>query len=260
MKTSGFRIFFMTGAWMVLAFLLLPILVVIPVSLTDTSYIGLPKEGLSLQHYAAYFQDPRWMAATWTSIWIGVVVAVCATALGTAFAIGCWFLSDRASTVARWILITPILVPPVVQSLGFYRFWVTLGLIDTNTGVILAHTLLALPYVSISVFAALANLDRRIPQAARSLGASVWQTVRAVVLPAAMPGMVTGGIFAFIVSFDEIVGVLFITVRNVSTLPKKIWEGIQEDIDPTIASVATMLVMLTLVVTAITIWRGRANA
>ncbi len=260
MKTSGFRIFFMTGAWMVLAFLLLPILVVIPVSLTDTSYIGLPKEGLSLQHYVAYFQDPRWLAATWTSIWIGVVVAACATALGTAFAIGCWFLSDRASTVARWILITPILVPPVVQSLGFYRFWVTLGLIDTNTGVILAHTLLALPYVSISVFAALANLDRRIPQAARSLGASVWQTVRAVVLPAAMPGMVTGGIFAFIVSFDEIVGVLFITVRNVSTLPKKIWEGIQEDIDPTIASVATMLVILTLVVTAITIWRGRANA
>ncbi|PVA10536.1 ABC transporter permease [Pelagivirga sediminicola] len=260
MKTSGFRIFFMTGAWMVLAFLLLPILVVIPVSLTDTSYIGLPKESLSLQHYVAYFQDPRWLSATWTSIWIGLVVAVCATALGTAFAIGCWFLSNRASTIARWILITPILVPPVVQSLGFYRFWVTLGLIDTHVGVILAHTLLALPYVSISVFAALANLDPRIPQAARSLGASVWQTVRSVVLPAAMPGMVTGGIFAFIVSFDEIVGVLFITVRNVSTLPKKIWEGIQENIDPTIASVATMLVLLTLVATAVVIWRGREGA
>ncbi len=258
-RTSGFRIFFMTGAWMVLAFLLLPILVVIPVSLTDTSYIGLPKEELSLQHYVAYFQDSRWLAATWTSVWVGLVVAVCATVLGTAFAIGCWFLSNRASTVARWILITPILVPPVVQSLGFYRFWVTLGLIDTHGGVILAHTLLALPYVSISVFAALANLDPRIPQAARSLGASVWQTVRAVVLPAAMPGMVTGGIFAFIVSFDEIVGVLFITVRNVSTLPKKIWEGIQESIDPTIASVATMLVMLTLVATVIVIWRARGT-
>ncbi len=255
MTHSTFRIFIQTGAWMVLAFLLLPILVVIPVSLTDTSYIGLPKNGLSLQHYAAYFQSPGWMAATWTSVWIGLVVAALATALGTAFAIGCWFLSDRASTVARWILITPILVPPVVQSLGFYRFWVTLGLIDTNFGVILAHTLLALPYVSISVFAALANLDRRIPQAARSLGASVWQTVRAVVVPAAIPGMITGAIFAFIVSFDEIVGVLFITVRNVTTLPKKIWEGIQEDIDPTIASVATMLVVLTLVVTAMRLLR-----
>lgn len=251
MTQSTFRIFVQTGAWMVLAFLILPILVVFPVSLTDTSYIGLPKEHLSLQHYVAYFQSPRWLAATWTSVWVGVVVALCATVLGTAFAIGCWFLSDRASTVARWILITPILVPPVVQSLGFYRFWVTLGLIDTHVGVILAHTLLALPYVSISVFAALANLDRRIPQAARSLGASVWQTVWAVVVPAALPGMLTGGIFAFIVSFDEIVGVLFITVRNVTTLPKMIWEGIQDNIDPTIASVAAMLVILTLVITAV---------
>jgi putative spermidine/putrescine transport system permease protein len=255
MPQSGFRIFFQTGAWAVLAFLVLPILVVVPVSLTDTSYIGLPKEHLSLQHYENYFSSADWLHATWTSIWVGLVVAGCATVLGTAFAIGCWFLSDRASTVARWILITPILVPPVVQSLGFYRFWVTLGLIDTHAGVILAHTLLALPYVSISVFAALANLDRRIPQAARSLGASVWQTVVATVLPAARPGMITGAIFAFIVSFDEIVGVLFITVRGVTTLPKKIWEGIQDNIDPTIAAVATVLVVLTLIVTAIGVLR-----
>jgi putative spermidine/putrescine transport system permease protein len=155
------------------------------------------------------------------------------------------------------VLITPILVPPVVQSLGFYRFWVKLDLIDTYTGVILAHTLLALPYVSISVFAALANLDRRIPQAARSLGASVWQTVTNVVVPAARPGMLTGAVFAFIVSFDEIVGVLFITVRAVNTLPKVIWEGIQENIDPTIAAVSTFLVMITLAATAVVVLRRR---
>lgn len=245
MRASGFRIFFQTGAWLVIAFLVLPILVIFPISLTDTSYIGLPKEHLSLQHYEAYFTDPRWLEATWTSLWIGAVVAALSTALGSAFAIGCWFLSDRASTIARWILITPILVPPVVQSLGFYRFWVTLGLIDTDFGVILAHTLLALPYVSISVFSALALLDRRITQASRSLGASVWQTVIHVVAPAARPGMMTGAVFAFIVSFDEIVGVLFLTVRRVTTLPKKIWEGIHESIDPTIAAVAALMVGLT---------------
>ena len=255
MPTSAFRIFFQTGAWLILAFLLLPLLVVVPVSLTDTSYIGLPKEHLSLQHYVNYFTSTEWLHATWTSIWVGLAVATCASVLGTAFAIGCWFLSDRASSIARWVLIAPILVPPVVQSLGFYRFWVKLGLIDTYTGVILAHTLLALPYVSISVFAALANLDRNIPRAARSLGASIGQTVRAVVVPAARPGIVTGFIFAFIVSFDEIVGVLFITVRNVSTLPKRIWEGIQDNIDPTIAAVATLLVVLTLIVTAIGVLR-----
>ena len=255
MPVSAFRIFFQTGAWMILAFLVLPLLVVIPVSLTDTSYIGLPKEHLSMQHYVNYFSDTEWLHATWSSIWIGLVVASCAAVLGTAFAIGCWFLSDRASAIARWILITPILVPPVVQSLGLYRFWVHLGLIDTSLGVILAHTLLALPYVSISVFAALVNLDRNIPRAARSLGASVWQTVLAVVVPAAKPGILTGFVFAFIVSFDEIVGVLFITVRRVTTLPKKIWEGIQDNIDPTIAAVATLLVLLTLLITAITALR-----
>ncbi|WP_317626149.1 ABC transporter permease [Rhodalgimonas zhirmunskyi] len=255
MHVSAFKIFFQTGAWLVIAFLVLPILVVLPISFTDTSYIGLPKEGLSLQHYANYFTDPDWLNATWTSVWVGLVVATCASVLGTAFAIGCWFLSDRAAMVARWILITPILVPPVVQSLGFYRFWVKLGLIDTHVGVILAHTLLALPYVSISVFAALSNLDRNLPRAARSLGASVMQTVWAVVVPAARPGIATGFIFAFIVSFDEIVGVLFITVRNVQTLPKMIWEGIQDNIDPTIAAVATLLIVLTLIATAIGVLR-----
>lgn len=255
MQTSAFRIFFQTGAWLVIAFLVLPILVVLPISFTDTSYIGLPKEGLSLQHYANYFTDPDWLNATWTSVWVGLVVATCASVLGTAFAIGCWFLSDRAAMIARWVLITPILVPPVVQSLGFYRSWVKLGLIDTHVGVILAHTLLALPYVSISVFAALSNLDRNLPRAARSLGASVMQTVWAVVVPAARPGIATGFIFAFIVSFDEIVGVLFITVRNVQTLPKMIWEGIQDNIDPTIAAVATLLIALTLIATAIGVLR-----
>ncbi|QDL93926.1 ABC transporter permease (plasmid) [Paroceanicella profunda] len=248
---SFFRISMQTGAWLILAFLLLPMLVVIPVSLTDKSYISLPQDGLSLQHYQNYFTSAKWLWATGTSLFIGLAVALLATVLGTAFAIGCWFLSDRMSTIARWVLITPILVPPVVQSLGFYRFWVQLGLIDTYTGVILAHTLLALPYVSISVFAALANLDRRIPQAARSLGASVWTTVISVVVPAAKPGMAAGAVFAFIVSFDEIVGVLFLTVRNVQTLPKMIWQGIQDNIDPTIAAVATVLTVITLAIMVI---------
>lgn len=245
-RRTFFRVFMHTGAWAILAFLTLPMLVVIPVSLTDHSYISLPSHGLSLQHYENYFTNPRWLDATWQSVVIGVASATCATVLGSAFAIGCWFLSDRWATMARWVLITPILVPPVVQSLGFYRFWVQLGIIDTMTGVILAHTLLGLPYVSISVFAALANLDRRIPQAARSLGASVWRTVVAVVVPAARPGMMAGAVFAFIVSFDEIVGVLFITVRRVQTLPKMIWQGIQDNIDPTIAAVAAVLTLVTL--------------
>lgn len=259
MPRSPLRLFFNTASWLVLAFLVLPILVVIPVSLTDTAFIGLPREHLSLQHYETFLNSPEWLHATWTSVWIGLVVATAATLLGTAFCIGCWFLSDRAAMIARWIMIVPILVPPVVQSLGFYKFWVTLGLIDTHLGVILAHTLLALPYVTISVFAALSNLDRRIPQAARNLGASLGTAIVTVIVPSIRPGMVTGAIFAFIVSFDEIVGVLFLTVRQVETLPKVIWEGIQESIDPVIAAVATILVLITLLATAIAVARSYAT-
>lgn len=256
-NNSGFKVFMSTGAWAVLAFLILPLLVVLPVSITDKSYISLPQETVSMQHYVDYFTSSRWLSATWQSLVIGCFVALFATILGTAFAIGCWFLSNRASGIVRWILIVPILVPPVIQSLGFYRFWVQLGIIDSYTGVILAHTLLALPYVTISVFAALANLDRAITQAARSLGASVWQTTFSIVLPSCKVGMITGAIFAFIVSFDEIVGVLFITVRRITTLPKMIWQGIQDNIDPTIAAVATMLILLTLVVMTVEMMRRK---
>jgi hypothetical protein len=128
---SLFQISMQTGAWLVIAFLVLPMLVVIPVSLTDHSYISLPTDGLSLQHYENYFTNPKWIEATWSSLVIGLSVAAIATVLGTAFSVGCWFLSDFWANVARWLLITPILVPPVVQSLGFYRFWVQLGLIDS---------------------------------------------------------------------------------------------------------------------------------
>lgn len=256
MTRSPLRIFSITASWVILAYLVIPILVVIPVSLTDTSFIGLPRHHLSLQHFETFLHSPRWLYATWTSVWIGAVVAAVATLLGTAFCIGCWLLADRLATIARWIMIVPILVPPVVQSLGFYKFWVTLGLIDTSFGVILAHTLLALPYVTISVFAALTNLDRRIPQAARNLGAPLHTAIWTVIVPSIRPGMLTGAVFAFIVSFDETVGVLFLTVRRVQTLPKVIWEGIQESIDPVVAAVATILVLITLLVTAVTVARS----
>lgn len=260
MTRSNLNLVFGTASWMILAFLVLPILVVIPVSLTDTSFVSLPREHLSLQHFETFWNSPKWLLATWTSIWIGGVVALAATVLGTAFCIGCWFLSDRVANIARWIMIIPILVPPVVQSLGFYMFWVKLGLIDSHFGVILAHTLLALPYVTISVFASLTNLDRRIPQAARNLGASLGMTIRTVILPSIRPGMITGAVFAFIVSFDEIVGVLFLTVRRVETLPKMIWQGIQETIDPVVAAVSTILVILTLILSAFALFRARRPA
>ncbi|MEM1384502.1 MAG: ABC transporter permease [Pseudomonadota bacterium] len=251
------RLFALGFAWTVLGFLVLPMVIVIPVSVTDQYYLSLPKEGISFEHYAAFFEKEIWLAATFDSLVIAASATALAVLLGTLCAIGCWRLSSRAAEAVRLFMLLPIIVPVIVQALAIYRFWIDLGLIDTYLGTIIAHTLIALPYVIITVSAALTNVDPRTEQAARNLGASNAQAVRLVILPAVMPGVLSGALFAFTISFDEIVTVLFITSREVYTLPKRIWNGIQDHLDPTIAAVATMLMLLTLALLLIDLWFKR---
>jgi len=143
------------------------------------------------------------------------------------------------------LMLAPMIVPTIVHALGFYQGWVQFGLIDTYVGLILAHALKGMPYVVISVSAALANVDLKLEQAARNLGASMLQTLRLVIVPAAKPGVLAGAVFAFALSWDELVVNLFITSRNVYTLPRKIWDGIQDNINPAVAAVATLLIAIT---------------
>ena len=248
-------------AWTVLAFLVLPMIIVVPVSFTDQYYLSLPKEGLSLQHYAAFFEKEIWLAATLDSVIVATCSTIAALVLGTLCAIGCWRLASNAAESVRTFMLTPIIVPTIVQALAMYRFWIDLGIMDTYFGLILAHTLIAIPYVVITVSASLANFDVRLEQASRNLGASTSQTIRWVILPSIVPGMLSGALFAFTISFDEIVVALFITSRNVYTLPKRIWDGIQDHLDPTIASIATMLIVITLALLLTELWaRQRRRA
>ncbi|MEO0818794.1 MAG: ABC transporter permease [Pseudomonadota bacterium] len=251
------RYFALGLAWTVLGFLVLPMIIVVPVSLTDQYYLSLPQERLSLEHYRAFFEKEIWISATIDSLVIAVAATILAVLLGTLCAIGCWRLASGAAEAVRIFMLTPIIVPVIVQALAIYRFWIDLGLIDTYLGAIIAHTLIAIPYVVITVSAALSNFDPRIEQAARNLGANTSQTVRLVILPSIMPGVLSGALFAFTISFDEIVMMLFITSRAVYTLPKRIWNGIQDHLDPTIAAVATMLMVLTALLLLIELWTRR---
>jgi putative spermidine/putrescine transport system permease protein len=248
-------------AWTVLAFLVLPMVIVIPVSFTDQYYLSLPQEALSLRHYRAFFEKEIWIAATLDSVIIATCSTIAALVLGTLCAIGCWRLASNAAESVRTFMLTPIIVPTIVQALAMYRFWIDLGIMDTYVGMILAHTLIAVPYVVITVSASLANFDLKLEQAARNLGASTSQTIRWVIMPNIMPGILSGALFAFTISFDEIVVALFITSRNVYTLPKRIWDGIHDHLDPTIASVATMLIAITLALLLTELWaRQRRRA
>lgn len=233
------------GSWAALLFLLLPVIIVVPVSFTPERYISLPRGGFSLRHYVALGTDPGWLRGVVDGLIVAVPSTAIAVVLGTACAIGCWRLSTRASELIRFVMLAPMIVPPIVHALGFYRAWVGFGLIDTYLGLILAHTMKGVPFVVITVSAALATVDLKLEQAARSLGASVWQTLRRVIVPCALPGVWTGALFAFVISWDEIVVNLFVTSRAVRTLPRQIWDGIQDNVSPSVAAIATLLMLLT---------------
>ena len=250
----------LAGAWSVLGFLVVPMLIVVPVSLTDRNYLSLPEHSLSLRHYATFLANPLWFASTLQSLLIAAVAAAASVVLGALCAIGCWRLSNGWSAAVRLLMLAPLIVPTVIQGLAMYRLWAAAGLYDTYAGVVLAHTITGIPYVIITVSASLAGFDVRLEQAARGLGASALDTIRLVIVPAVVPGLISGGVFAFIHSFDELVIVLFITSREIKTLPKRIWDGLQDRIDPTIAAVSVVLIVATLLLLLADAWMRRRRA
>ncbi|MCK6452786.1 MAG: ABC transporter permease [Alphaproteobacteria bacterium] len=239
------------AAWTIVLFLITPALVVFPVSVTDQRFLSMPEHGLSMQHFAKLMTSEDWLGSIWNSLQIAVVTTAICVAGGTLCAVGCWRLSSRLSEGVRTLMLLPIVIPSIVYSLGIYRLFVDIGLIDTVAGVVLAHAVTGIPYVVITVSASLANFDPRLEQAARSLGASLSQTVRRVIVPNIMPGVLSGAIFAFIHSWDETVIVLFIAGRSVYTLPRRMWADINENLDPIIAAVAVMLIFVTLALLAV---------
>jgi putative spermidine/putrescine transport system permease protein len=245
MRSSGGFRFTVFSAWLTVLFLTLPLLIILPVSFTPQRYLSLPGSEWSLRHYAALLDDPTWLRSIRDSVIVAGTSTVLAVILGTLTAIGCWRISTRLSELVRMLMLAPMIVPAIVHALGFYQAWVQFGLIDTYAGLILAHTMKGAPYVVISVSAALANVDLKLDQAARNLGATVLQTLWMVIVPAAKPGIQAGAVFAFATSWDELVVNLFITSRNVYTLPRKIWDGIQDNINPAVAAVATVLILIT---------------
>ena len=215
-------------------------------SLTDRRYLSFPQDGLSLQYYVNLATNDMWLGAIWQSILVAIASTIGCVVLGTLCAVGCWRIGSRLAEAVRALMLMPIIVPSIVHALGFYRMWIDLRLLDTFTGVVLVHVVTGFPYVVITVSTTLATFDPRLEQAARNLGAGMAQTLRLVIVPCIMPGILAGAVFAFVHSWDELVVLLFITSRKLFLLPRAIWAGINENVDPTIAAVATVLMLATL--------------
>lgn len=226
-------------------YLVLPILIVLPVSMTDQRFLSLPHHGLSLRHFGTVLASPEWLGSIWQSFRIALAATVLAVTAGTLFAVAAWRLDRRLTRLLMALMLLPLIVPSIVYAVGLYRYFGWWDLLDRFAGVVLAHGVTGIPYVVITVSASLASFDPRLEQAARGMGASLSQVLRWVILPRIAPGIVSGAIFAFIHSWDELVMVLFIASRDVFTLPRRIWDGINENLDPAMAAVAVLLIGLT---------------
>jgi putative spermidine/putrescine transport system permease protein len=232
-------------------FLIAPTLIVVPLSFSSASFLSFPPPGWSLQWYDRFFSTPDWIDAAVRSLQVGLMVTVLATVLGTLAALGLTRRRMRGSALANAILVTPMVVPLIVYAIGAYAVFIQFGLVGTLTGLVIAHTVLAIPFVVINVAAPLRTLDRNLERAARSLGASSGTALRTVVLPQIAPGVLAGALFSFLTSFDEIVVALFVTTPDTKTLPVQMWSSIRLELDPTIAAAATMLIVVTSLAIAI---------
>jgi putative spermidine/putrescine transport system permease protein len=245
-----------------LVFLSLPVFVVIPISFSSGRYLQFPPPGLSLMWYARYLGSERWIQATGLSAGIALMVVGVALVIGMLAAWATVRDRFRGRGLLALACLAPMMLPNMVIAIALYFTFAPLNLVGTVAGLVLAHSLLALPMVFVTLSAGLRDLDPSLERAAAVLGASPVPALLRVVLPLLAPSMLAAGLFAFIVSFDEIVVSLFLTSVGVRTLPKVMWENIVMEIDPTISAVSSCLIVLSLLVVVGTqaLQRGRRDA
>lgn len=230
---------------LVLAFLVVPVLVVVPLSFSAARYLSFPPPGFSLQWYHKFLDTAAWTDAAWTSVGVALSTAALSVALGTAAALGLARGRFPGRGLAQALILSPIVAPGIVVAVGLYYVYARFGLVGHPAALVAAHTCLAVPFVVVNVTAALAGADRRLEQAALSLGATPFQAFRQVTLPLIAPGVFAGAVFAFVTSFDELLVALFLAGTSAVTLPRRMWEQINFDVDPTIAAASTLLIALT---------------
>ncbi len=260
----------------VLFFLVAPLIVVIPLSFTSSVFLGFTPEMLSLdpagfslkwyKNMLGLCNDPsiktmcsdNWKTGAINSAIIAIAATILSTGLGTVASIG---LSNPLMPFRKLMmamLISPLIVPLIITASGMFLFYAKFNLIGTYTGLILAHAALGTPFVVITVTATLSGFDRNLTKASQNMGAGVFTTFFRVQMPLILPGVISGGLFAFITSFDEVVVVLFMGGPDTVTLPRQMWSGIRQEISPTILAAATCLVLISiLLLTTLELLRRR---
>jgi ABC-type spermidine/putrescine transport system permease subunit II len=239
---------------LVLLFLALPSLILIPVSFNPTTIIEFPPRGFTLHWYQRYTELPGWLEATWTSVVVATFTALLSVALGTLAAYALTRAELGSRRLLKSIILLPIIVPSLITAIAIYRLFTELNLRGTIVGFVIAHSVLAVPFVITIMTASFLTVDPRVEYAARGLGANRMRALWRVTVPMIYPGLISATLLAFLVSFDELMIALFLSDPFVSTLPKKLWDGIQMEIDPTLAAVSTIFTAVSLLILISVSW------
>jgi spermidine/putrescine ABC transporter ATP-binding subunit len=251
-----------SAAGLGVAFLLLPILALVPMSLGRTTWLAFPPEALTLEWYGRVLGDREWREAAGTSFMVALIAALLAGLLGTpaGLALGRGRFAPGLRRGLRSLVLLPVMVPVVLLAIALYAAFAAAGLGGTLGALALAHAALGVPYVVLSVEAAARGLDPRLERAARGLGATAWQALRRVTLPLTRRGLLVGTLFAAIVSLDEVVVALFVGGPTTETLPRKMWSTItQDEFNPLLTAVATLQMAVALGLLGLVAWLAAAE-
>lgn len=244
-----------------LLFLALPVFLVLPMSISGSSTLSFPPDGFSSQWYSKLLEESGWRDAFFTSVWLGVLVSLISTLVG---GLGAYALVRMGTPLARVLTLNtlaPLVMPQIVTAVALYIAFAKMGILGTPLGLVIAHVVLAMPYVVLVMSVAVGSLDIRLEKAAQSLGASKLTVIRTVTFPLLKPSVAAAALFAFVISFDEAVVTLFVAGAQ-TTIPKRIFTEIVTKIDPTIAAVSSVLIgfsILLLATSAILLRRQRAE-
>lgn len=232
-------------------YLIIPLFAVVALSFTSQSYLALPPEGWSTRWYGLLLANPAWRQAGLNSIWIGLWTAILSMLLGTLAALAIGRGGFAMTETLSALVVAPIMLPHIILAIGMYPIMVDLGMTSSSLSVIISHTIIGSPLVFITVTAAMKGYNQSLELAAMVLGANPWQTFWKVSFPMLRSGILTGGILAFASSFDELVLALFLTGPETRTLPRLIWEQLNDFSNPTIAAVASLIIVFTLILLGI---------
>lgn len=238
------RLWLYTLTGLVLVFLVLPTLIVLPMSFSSANSLAFPPPGWSLRWYENFFGQAKWLEAAWVSLRVAFGTTILATVVGTAAAYGLHVGTFSLRGTIYSVLVAPLAIPAILLAIGMFFVYASAGLLNTLTGLVIAHTLVAIPFVIITMTAGFKTYDLSQEMVARSLGANRLYAFFTVTLPQVKFPVISSALLAFIVSFDEVVISVFISAGQQSTLTKVMFQTLRDDIDPTIAAVSTLMLVI----------------